>query len=61
MKSRVLVVEWAGRIEPTLPEERLWVDFSHVDSEQRGMQFTSNGTRYKEMLDVFQEALFGVS
>ena len=56
-----LVVEWAGRIESALPDERLWVDLSHVDSEQRGMQFAANGARYQDMLDGFQEAVFGVT
>lgn len=55
-----LVVEWAGRIESALPDERFWVDLSHVDSEQRGMQFNANGSRYEEMMDSFQEAVFGV-
>ncbi len=56
-----LLVEWAGRIESALPNERLWVDLSHVDSEQRGMQFAAHGARYKALLNGFQQALFGVS
>lgn len=56
-----LIVEWAGRIKSALPDERLWVDLNHVDSEQRGMQFAANGERYEEILDDFQEAVFGVS
>ncbi len=55
-----LVVEWAGRIETALPDERLWVDLSHVDSEQRAMQFMAKGDRYQELLDSFQETVFGV-
>lgn len=56
-----LVVEWAARIEDALPEERLWVDLQHVDSEQRGMQFNASGERYQQLLDGFQETVFGVA
>lgn len=55
-----IVVEWADRIESALPDEHLWVDLSHLDSEQRGLQFHANGDHYQEMLDNFQEAVFGV-
>lgn len=60
LQAGPLVVEWAGRIESALPQERLWVDLSHVDSEQRGMQFAANGDHYQTLLDGFQEAVFGV-
>lgn len=60
LEAGPLVVEWARRIEKALPAEHLWVDFTHVDTEQRGMQFTARGERYKGLLEVLQESVFGV-
>jgi tRNA threonylcarbamoyladenosine biosynthesis protein TsaE len=55
-----LVVEWADRIEPALPKERLWVVLHWVDDFQRDMVFTATGPRYQSLLVDLRKYIFGV-
>lgn len=59
-ESGPLVVEWAGRIRSALPEKRLWIRMNHVAEEQRSMQFDASGERYKKMITILREQMFGV-
>lgn len=54
-----LVIEWAERISPLLPLERLWIEMEYVDEEMRRLWFSAQGARYDQLLKAFQKAIFG--
>ena len=56
-----LVVEWAERIEPVLPAERLWVWLEYESEEHRTMRFSARGRRYESLLDALRQAVYGVN
>jgi tRNA threonylcarbamoyladenosine biosynthesis protein TsaE len=56
----VCVVEWAERVEPILPKERLWVTLRYVDESKRGLMIQATGARYDELLQQFRLSAFGV-
>ncbi len=56
----VCVIEWADRIVPALPPERLWISLSHLDLSKRGIVITASGARYDELLREFKRTAFGV-
>lgn len=56
-----LVIEWAERIESILPAERLWIVLEYVDEEQRRLQITASGARYKKMIENLRKTAFGVA
>ena len=56
-----LIVEWAERIVPVLPEERLWISLEYRAEEQRQMNFHANGLRYDELLAELQSNMFGAA
>jgi len=55
-----LVVEWPERIQPILPEDRLWVRLEYVSEEGRQMKFSACGARYDGLLAEFRQSVFGV-
>ena len=54
-----LLIEWPERVDGLVPGERLWIDFEHVDEEEREMKFRATGKRYDELLDVLRQAAYG--
>lgn len=58
--ANVCIIEWADRIAPLLPAERLWVKSSIMDDTRRQQVFTAQGERYMELLKRFRHAAFGV-
>ena len=56
-----LVVEWPERIEPVLPNERLWVTLDYLAEEHREMRFTTQGGRYENLLVTLRQAVYGVA
>lgn len=54
-----LVVEWAPRIQESLPEEKLTIKLEWVEEEQRQMNFSAQGKYYEDMLNEFQDSLLG--
>jgi tRNA threonylcarbamoyladenosine biosynthesis protein TsaE len=42
----VCVIEWADRIEATLPDQRLWITLRHLDVSKRGICVRATGTCY---------------
>jgi tRNA threonylcarbamoyladenosine biosynthesis protein TsaE len=60
LESGPLVIEWADRIERTLPSERLWVHLNWVADEQRDLTFTASGSYYQNFLQKFRHSVFGV-
>ena len=53
-----LVVEWAPKIQGTLPEDNLNLQLTYVEEEHRRMTFTANGGHYEKMLTALQENMF---
>ena len=53
-----LVVEWAPKIQDTLPEDNLNLQLTYVEEEHRRMTFTANGEHYEDMLTTLQENMF---
>jgi tRNA threonylcarbamoyladenosine biosynthesis protein TsaE len=56
-----LLIEWPERIGDLLPDERLWIQFEHVDDEERELKFKPTGTRYTALADQVREAVYGGS
>jgi tRNA threonylcarbamoyladenosine biosynthesis protein TsaE len=54
-----LLVEWPERMAALIPHHRLWIQFEHVDVEEREMKFKASGKRYDELLEVIRHALGG--
>ena len=53
-----LVVEWAQKILPSLPEEHLLLKMDHIQEEHRSMKFIAQGKYYEEMLNHLQENIY---
>jgi tRNA threonylcarbamoyladenosine biosynthesis protein TsaE len=52
-----LIVEWPARLGNLIPEERLWIDFEHVDEEHRQLRFKTQGARYDHLLGEMRQAV----
>lgn len=55
-----LVIEWADRIALALPAERLWINMSLVNENQRDMVFSAHGARYAEIISLLRRQFYGV-
>ena len=60
MQQGPLLIEWAERIEPILPEDRLWIRMDWVSDEQRRIVIEPQGTRYVALAQAFRQKSFGV-
>jgi tRNA threonylcarbamoyladenosine biosynthesis protein TsaE len=56
----VCLVEWADRIEPILPAERLWIVLRHVALSKRGIVIRAAGPRCDQVLTKFRASAFGI-
>lgn len=56
-----LLIEWPERIDGLVPNERLWINFKHIDKEEREMKFKSIGNRYDELIGVINNAMEGAN
>jgi tRNA threonylcarbamoyladenosine biosynthesis protein TsaE len=56
----VCLIEWAERIRPVLPDQRLWITLRHLDVNKRGIVMRSTGIHYDELLREFRRTAFGV-
>ena len=54
-----LVIEWPERVEPVLPDERLWAWLEYESEEHRAMRFASCGKRYENLLDHLRQRIYG--
>lgn len=54
-----LLVEWAGRIEPALPTERLWIKLFWVDEDRRRFEIAPQGADYRPIAENLQEMVYG--
>jgi tRNA threonylcarbamoyladenosine biosynthesis protein TsaE len=56
----VCLIEWAERILPILPKDRLWITLRHVDESKRGVVIQATGARFDELLAQFRASAFGL-
>ena len=56
----VCVIEWADRIKPALPDERLWITLRHLDVSKRGIYMKATGPRYEKLVHMFRESAFAM-
>jgi tRNA threonylcarbamoyladenosine biosynthesis protein TsaE len=54
-----LFIEWPERVEPILPNERLWVFLEYESEEHRSLRFKPNGTRYETLLAHLRQNVYG--
>jgi tRNA threonylcarbamoyladenosine biosynthesis protein TsaE len=59
LSTGALVIEWAERIQPVLPRQRLWIKMRWIADEQRGMVFLPEGAHYEKLLAEFRRQSFG--
>ena len=59
LEAGPLAVEWAERIQPALPAQRLWLKLRYIADEQRGMVFLPEGSRYEQIVAKFRHQSFG--
>lgn len=55
-----VMMEWPERIEPWLPEERLWIELAHLTETRRQVRIEAHGARAKELMTQFKHSAFGV-
>lgn len=55
-----LVVEWAERILPALPDEHLNIQLHYINEQQRDLLFSTHGKRYEDLLAAFRRTVYGV-
>lgn len=51
----VCLVEWADKVEPTLPTEHLRITIHIVDESRRRFEIRTHGERYEQLLRVLGE------
>ncbi len=54
-----LIIEWAERLIPLLPLDRLWIEIEHVDEEVRRLWFAAQGERYDRLLQQLRKSIYG--
>lgn len=55
----ILIIEWAERILPVLPPERLWIELRELSDTRRSLLLEATGTRYQQLVDEFRRAAYG--
>ncbi len=60
LENGALVIEWAERIKDALPAQRVDAELRWSDDERRGMTFTAEGKRAKQLMAEFRQRVFGV-
>ena len=59
LESGPLLIEWADRIFPALPDEYMSIHLQWMDEMQRDMILTAKGERYLILLEALRSQLFG--
>lgn len=55
-----MIIEWADRITPALPDEHLLIACRYLSDERRELLFTAHGPRYQMLLDTFRKKAFAI-
>jgi tRNA threonylcarbamoyladenosine biosynthesis protein TsaE len=56
----ICVIEWADRVVPALPTERLWITLHYLDVSKRGIVMSASGPRYDRLIQQFRQSAFGM-
>jgi tRNA threonylcarbamoyladenosine biosynthesis protein TsaE len=56
----ICVIEWADRVGPALPAERLWITLHYLDVSKRGIVMSASGPRYDRLIRKFRQSAFGM-
>lgn len=59
VETGALVVEWPEHIREALGTQCLWISFTWLADEQRGMVFKPQGERYASLIAEFRRRTFG--
>lgn len=59
LSEGALLIEWPERIHDLVPGERLWIEFEHIDEEEREMKFRATGKRYDDLMNTIRHAAYG--
>jgi tRNA threonylcarbamoyladenosine biosynthesis protein TsaE len=59
LTTGALIVEWAERLTPLFPTERLWIVIEYVDEEVRRFWFEAQGKRYDLLLQQLRTSIYG--
>jgi tRNA threonylcarbamoyladenosine biosynthesis protein TsaE len=59
LNQGAIVIEWAERIKPVLPENHLWIALEYTSLEHRAMLLTPQGTRYQRMVEGLRIKTYG--
>lgn len=51
-----VVVEWADRVRPVMPEDTLWVDITPTGDTVRSVRMSATGVRDGSFLDALRKA-----
>jgi tRNA threonylcarbamoyladenosine biosynthesis protein TsaE len=54
-----MIVEWAERVQPVLPEQGLWIHLNYIDDVQRDLIFSGRGQYYEDLLSRFRKLVYG--
>lgn len=60
LKTGPMLIEWAERIEPILPKDRIWIHMNYISDEIRSFTLKGNGKRFEDMTINFRQKCFGV-
>ena len=50
-----LLIEWPERMEDLIPGEHLWIQFGHINEEEREMKFKSVGDRHADLMGMLRQ------
>lgn len=54
------LIEWAERITPILPTDRLTIELGYINETKRNLHLAAIGSRSAELLETFRRSAFGV-
>ncbi len=55
-----MIIEWADRITPALPDEHLLIASRWIADERREMVFSAHGSHYQTLLDALRQRVYAV-
>lgn len=61
LAAGTLIVEWADRIRPLFPDERLWIHLQFLGDHEREIRLLPHGGRPVQLADALRQAVFGVA
>ncbi len=60
VQNGTLMIEWADRIKPVLPDDCIWITLKWVDEEQRDLMISASGERARHIVSELRKEVYGV-